>query len=74
MLKLLEIKAMENLRVLREPVDRKAWGDTAPSVVNAFYEPSRNQISTLIDRPVQILASAIHCSVSCWYSAEAILR
>ncbi|CAF0871999.1 unnamed protein product [Rotaria sordida] len=30
---------------LRKPVDRKAWGDTAPSIVNAFYDPSRNQIT-----------------------------
>ncbi|CAF0951778.1 unnamed protein product [Didymodactylos carnosus] len=43
-IKLLEIKAQEDFRSLREPVDRKAWGNTAPSVVNAFYEPSRNQI------------------------------
>jgi hypothetical protein len=45
-LKLLQIRAREDLKVLHEPIDRKAWGDTAPSVVNAFYEPSRNQIST----------------------------
>ncbi|CAF1039974.1 unnamed protein product, partial [Didymodactylos carnosus] len=43
-IKLLEIKAQEDFRSLHEPVDRKAWGNTAPSVVNAFYEPSRNQI------------------------------
>ncbi|UJR11165.1 hypothetical protein I4U23_015346 [Adineta vaga] len=44
-LKLLQIKAKENFRLLREPVDKKAWGDEPPSVVNAFYEPSRNQIT-----------------------------
>lgn len=44
-LKLIQIKARENFRALREPVDRTAWGDEAPSVVNAFYEPARNQIT-----------------------------
>ncbi|CAF1438868.1 unnamed protein product [Adineta ricciae] len=44
-LKLLQIKAKENFRLLREPVDQRAWGDEPPSVVNAFYEPSRNQIT-----------------------------
>ncbi|CAF3718768.1 unnamed protein product [Adineta steineri] len=44
-LKLLQIKAKENFRVLREPVDKKAWGEAPPSIVNAFYEPSKNQIT-----------------------------
>ncbi|CAF1029171.1 unnamed protein product [Rotaria sordida] len=42
--KLLQIKSNENFRMLREPVDRKAWGASPPTVVNAFYNPSRNQI------------------------------
>ena len=45
---MLEIKAKEDFQILRKPVDRKAWGETAPSVVNAFYEPSKNQISMSI--------------------------
>jgi predicted metalloendopeptidase len=45
---MLEIKAKEQFGLLRQPVDHKAWGDTAPSVVNAFYEPSRNQISMFL--------------------------
>ncbi|CAF1080903.1 unnamed protein product, partial [Rotaria sordida] len=42
--KLLQIKSNENFRMLRESVDRKAWGAGPPTVVNAFYNPSRNQI------------------------------
>jgi predicted metalloendopeptidase len=42
---LLRIKAKENFKILREPVDRKAWGASPPTVVNAFYTPSKNQIS-----------------------------
>ncbi|CAF1051487.1 unnamed protein product [Adineta ricciae] len=44
-LKLLQIKSRESLQRLRETVDRKAWGTSPPTVVNAFYTPSRNQIS-----------------------------
>jgi predicted metalloendopeptidase len=41
------IQAAENFQSLRKPVDRKAWGPLPPTIVNAFYEPSQNQISTL---------------------------
>ncbi|UJR14935.1 hypothetical protein I4U23_001917 [Adineta vaga] len=44
-IKLLQIKSRESLQRLREVVDRKAWGTSPPTVVNAFYTPSRNQIS-----------------------------
>ncbi|CAF2099472.1 unnamed protein product [Rotaria magnacalcarata] len=44
-LKLLQIKTQEDFQILRKPTDRKAWGDTAPSIVNAFYDPSKNQIT-----------------------------
>ncbi|CAF1503823.1 unnamed protein product [Rotaria sp. Silwood1] len=44
-LKLLKIKSNENHRMLRESVDRKAWGASPPTVVNAFYSPPRNQIT-----------------------------
>jgi hypothetical protein len=26
-------------------VDRKAWGPLPPTIINAFYDPSENQIS-----------------------------
>lgn len=44
-LKLLQIKTKENLGFLRQPVDHKAWGSLPPTVINAFYEPSQNQIT-----------------------------
>ena len=45
---MLQIKSKENFKILREPIDRKAWGVSPPTVVNAFYTPSKNQISKLI--------------------------
>ncbi|CAF0725068.1 unnamed protein product [Adineta steineri] len=44
-LKVLQIKSQENFKTLRKPVDRKGWGLTPPTVVNAFYTPSKNQIT-----------------------------
>ncbi|CAF1128115.1 unnamed protein product [Didymodactylos carnosus] len=44
-LQMLKTKSKENIHVLREPVDRKAWAGSAPTVVNAFYTPSKNQIT-----------------------------
>ena len=44
-LKLLQIRSKENLRILRELVDRKGWGTSPPTIVNAFYSASKNQIS-----------------------------
>ncbi|CAF4111817.1 unnamed protein product [Rotaria sp. Silwood2] len=43
--KLLQIKSNESLRILRDPIDRKDWGTSPPTIVNAFYSPPRNQIS-----------------------------
>lgn len=33
----------KNLEILRQPVDRDKW-NTEPAVVNAFYNPNRNEI------------------------------
>ncbi|CAF0727802.1 unnamed protein product [Adineta steineri] len=44
-LKLLQIKAKEEFQVLRKHVDRKAWEYFPPTTVNAFYMPSKNQIT-----------------------------
>ncbi|CAF1139433.1 unnamed protein product [Rotaria sordida] len=44
-LKLLQIKSNENLRILRDPIDRKEWASSPPTTVNAFYSSSRNQIT-----------------------------
>ncbi|CAF4114520.1 unnamed protein product, partial [Adineta steineri] len=44
-LKVLQLRSKESLRTLRETVDRKSWGTySPPTVVNAFYMPSKNQI------------------------------
>ncbi|UJR10830.1 hypothetical protein I4U23_015017 [Adineta vaga] len=43
--KIQQIKTNENLQLLRKAVDRKAWGTLPPTVINAFYEPSQNQIT-----------------------------
>jgi hypothetical protein len=45
---MLKIKSKENFKIIREPVDRKSWGASPPTVVNAFYTPSKNQISKKI--------------------------
>ncbi|CAF3073352.1 unnamed protein product [Rotaria sp. Silwood2] len=47
-LKMLKIKSKENFKILRETVDRKAWGASPPTVVNAFYTPAKNQIVKMI--------------------------
>jgi len=31
--------------MLREPVDRQGWYDFQPTIINAFYNPSFNDIS-----------------------------
>lgn len=33
-----------NLRSIREPVNRRSWSEVPPTIVNAFYDPSRNHI------------------------------
>ncbi|CAF1238982.1 unnamed protein product [Adineta steineri] len=44
-LKLLQIKAKEEFQLLRKHVDRKAWDYSPPTTVNAWYGPSKNQIT-----------------------------
>ncbi|XP_011687007.1 PREDICTED: membrane metallo-endopeptidase-like 1 [Wasmannia auropunctata] len=41
----LKYDAHHNLQKLREPVDKNKWS-TEPAVVNAFYNPNRNDIGT----------------------------
>ena len=43
-----QIKAKEEFQALRKHPNRKAWGSSSPTVVNAFYAPSKNQISMCI--------------------------
>lgn len=42
----LKYDAYHNLQKLREPVDKNKWS-TEPAVVNAFYNPNRNDIGEL---------------------------
>nr|CAH7723516.1 unnamed protein product [Callosobruchus chinensis] len=43
MLNALRFEAQQNFNKLRQPVDKKKWS-TDPAVVNAFYNPNRNDI------------------------------
>jgi len=71
---MLQIKAKENFRVLREPIDRKAWGASPPTVVNAFYTPSKNQISkSFFTFYSNYILFSISFSFSSWYSSNAFL-
>lgn len=42
-LNVLKFDAQQNLQKLRQPVDRDKWS-TEPAVVNAFYNPNKNDI------------------------------
>lgn len=61
--------------MLRKPVDKDKWA-TEPAVVNAFYNPNKNDIGKLflyylILRSIEIMLLR---SISCWYSATTILQ
>ena len=40
---ILEFEATRNIGKLRKPVEKDKWG-TEPAVVNAFYNPNKNDI------------------------------
>lgn len=42
-LNVLRYEARQNLQKLRKPVDKNTWS-TEPAVVNAFYNPNKNDI------------------------------
>lgn len=42
-LNVLKYEARQNLQKLRKPVDKNTWS-TEPAVVNAFYNPNKNDI------------------------------
>ncbi|CAF1200289.1 unnamed protein product [Rotaria sordida] len=42
--KIHQIKAIENFQFLRKPVLRKLWPSISPTTINAYYDPSQNQI------------------------------
>ncbi len=41
------IDVKENLRKLREPINRKAWAYILPTDINAYYRTAFNDISIL---------------------------
>lgn len=43
---ILKWDAQRNLNMLRKPVDKDKWA-TEPAVVNAFYNPNKNDIGEL---------------------------
>lgn len=43
---MLKFEADQNLQKLRQPVDKDKWS-TEPAVVNAFYNPNKNDIGKL---------------------------
>jgi predicted metalloendopeptidase len=42
-----QINVEENLKKLRQPIDRKAWSLILPTDINAYYRWSFNDISIL---------------------------
>ena len=46
-LNVLKYDAYHNLRKLRQPVNKDKWS-TEPAVVNAFYNPNKNDIGKMI--------------------------
>ena len=44
---ILRFEADRNVAKLRKPVDKDKWA-TEPAVVNAFYNPNKNDIGTTI--------------------------
>lgn len=58
-------KADQNLEKLRKPVDKDKWS-TEPAVVNAFYDPNKNDIGmqSCVQGPVnliQVVAFSVPC-------------
>ncbi|XP_060528055.1 neprilysin-1-like isoform X2 [Cylas formicarius] len=48
-LNILKFDAWQNLKKLRQPVDKDKWS-TEPAVVNAFYNPNKNDIGRQFDK------------------------
>lgn len=49
---ILKWDAQRNLNLLRKPVDKDKWA-TEPAVVNAFYNPNKNDIGTGYSREIK---------------------
>lgn len=53
-LQILKFEAEQNLQKLRQPVDKDKWS-TEPAVVNAFYNPNKNDIGKYITTSTYLL-------------------
>lgn len=64
-LNVLKFEADQNLQKLRQPVDKEKWS-TEPAVVNAFYNPNKNDIgvNTLEAARATLYMSVLFSSVS----------
>ena len=50
---ILRFEADRNVAKLRQPVDKDKWA-TEPAVVNAFYNPNKNDIGTYLQQSLSI--------------------
>lgn len=74
-LNVLKFDADQNLQKLRQPVDKDKWS-TEPAVVNAFYNPNKNDIGTYENNLMtewKILIAFLFYSLSCRYTAAFVL-
>lgn len=53
-LNILKFDAEQNLQKLRQPVDKDKWS-TEPAVVNAFYNPNKNDIGRNKKRKMSVI-------------------
>lgn len=63
------------MQLLRQPVDKEKW-TTEPAVVNAFYNPNKNDIGK--DFKENLLETLFNAnsmfSLSCWHSTTLVLQ
>lgn len=63
-LNVLKFEADQNLHKLRQPVDKNKWS-TEPAVVNAFYNPNKNDIGTFVKKGKREICNDFCCSLQC---------
>lgn len=59
-LNVLKFEADQNLHKLRQPVDKNKWS-TEPAVVNAFYNPNKNDIGEFTKEEGRFVMIFIAC-------------
>lgn len=73
---ILKLNVKKNLQSLREIIDRQEWIGYSPTIVNAFYNPSFNDICKKMqssERKQYILLAYNTFSISSWHSSNAFL-